>query len=188
MALLGISFEREHEVIIQAANLNGDEILLDLACGPGIHARPLAQRLTRGSVVGLDLSLPMLNYASLRARREGIDNILLVHGDASYLPFPKNEFDAVNCFGAIHLFPDLSRALCEITRVLKPGGRFITFTFRREAGNLGKHLARLCQRVTGVDSFRPDELELHLKHVGLQDIECHHAKGIGLIMSAPKPL
>jgi hypothetical protein len=42
--------------------------------------------------------------------------------------------------------------------------------------------------VTGVDSFRPDELELHLKHAGIQGVECHHAKGIGLLMSAPKPL
>jgi len=58
MALLGISFEREHEAIIQAASLKGDEILLDLACGPGIHTRPLAQSLKSGSVVGLDLSLP----------------------------------------------------------------------------------------------------------------------------------
>jgi SAM-dependent methyltransferase len=185
--LLGISFERETEVILHVLDLQGNEILLDLACGPGIHTRSLAHRLKHGSVVGLDLSLPMLNYASGRIQREGIDNIWLIHQDASQLPFAENEFDAVNCCGAIHLFADLTCALGEIKRVLKPGGRFIAFTFRKQAGRYAALLASLCQRLSGVNAFGPDELALHLKNAGLKDIRCRHARGIGLLMSAFKP-
>ena len=186
--LLGISFERETEVIRQAIELKGDETLLDLACGPGIHTRSFAHRLTHGSVVGLDLSLPMLNYARKQIQREGIDNAFLIHQDASQLPFAENEFDAVNCCGAIHLFPDLAGTLREIKRVLKPGGRFITFTFRKQTGKFKLLLASLCRRLTGINSFTPDELALHLKNAGLKGIECHHARGIGLLMSALKPV
>jgi ubiquinone/menaquinone biosynthesis C-methylase UbiE len=187
-ALLGISFERESELIMKAASLTGDEVLLDLACGPGIHSRRFAQMMGSGVVAGLDISLPMLNHASLQTRKEAIDNLILIHGDASSLPFPAKEFDVVNCCGAIHLFPALSRVLSEITRILKPGGCFITFTFRKGTGKFSQYLARLCQGVSGVRSFHQDELELYLREAGLQDVECHHNEGIGLLMSATRPL
>ena len=68
---LGISFQHEQELIVRAAELKGAETILDLACGPGIYARPFAREVRAGHVVGLDLSLPMLRYASRRAREEG---------------------------------------------------------------------------------------------------------------------
>ncbi len=183
----GISFAREYELIAEAAKLEGDEILLDLACGPGIYSRPFARRLSRGAVVGLDLSVPMLDYASSRARAEGLDNLVLVHGNALDLPFPDNEFDAVNCCGAIHLFPDLPRAFGEISRVLGPGGRFTAAAFRRPAGRLAKSIASFYYRKFGLNSFLPAELESLFKQAGLNNVKCHHAKGVWLIMSAVKP-
>ncbi len=183
----GISFEREYEVIAEAAKLEGNEILLDLACGPGIYSRPFARRLSRGCVVGLDLSVPMLDYASSRARAEGLENLVLIHGNALDLPFPDNEFDAANCCGAIHLFPDLPHAFGEISRVLGPGGRFTAAAFRRPVGRLAKNIASFYYRKFGLNSFLPDELESLFKQAGLHDVKCHHAKGIWLIMSAVKP-
>ena len=92
----GISFKDEFETIIKAAALKGNETLLDLACGPGIYSRPFAKKLENSYAVGLDLSIPMLKYASFMKQREGIDNLMLFHGDALDLPFLKNEFDIVN--------------------------------------------------------------------------------------------
>ncbi len=185
-ALMGISFEQEYETITRAAKLDGSEILLDLACGPGIYARPLAHQLTHGMVVGLDLSMPMLTYASRRARMEGRDNLLLIHGDATDLPLSESRFDVVNCCGALHLFSDLHRVLGHVTRVLKPGGRFTIAAFRKRASMLAERAVRLRQSVIGMNAFRPDELESQFTQAGLGDVECHHAKGVWLIMSATK--
>jgi len=170
----------------EAAGLKGTEILLDLACGTGIYARPLANQLVHGTVLGFDLSIPMLKYASKRARKESLKNILFIHGDAMDMPFSDARFDIVNCCGALHLFTDLSRVLSEISRVLKPGGRFTFATFRQREGALAEHIVRLRRDATGMNAFRADELELRLNQAGFEEVKCHHAKGIWLIMSAAK--
>ena len=54
--LQGISFERERSLIERALLVRDDAVVLDLACGPGIHSRPLAARARRGLVIGIDLS------------------------------------------------------------------------------------------------------------------------------------
>jgi len=85
--LFGISFKEEFEEVVNAAGLSESEVILDLACGPGIYSRPLAKKLKKGSVTGLDLSLPMLKYAVSHAGNEKIDNFIAVHGNALNLPF-----------------------------------------------------------------------------------------------------
>ena len=186
--LLGISFDKECELIMQTANLKGNETLLDLACGPGIYSRPFAKRLNRGTVVGLDLSMPVLNYATKKAQSEEINNLLFIHGDALELPFPDNQFDVVNCCGAFHLFPYLE-VLQNIKRILKPGGCFtVAVGWERIPGGLGKKHRDFYYRKAGVYLFYKDELESLIGQAGFTDVECLHAKGVGwLIMSGVKP-
>ena len=186
----GISFDKEYKMVTQTAQLEGDEILLDLGCGSGIYSRSLAQKLNRGTMVGLDLSVPMLNYASSRARSEGLENLLLIHGNALDLPFPDNEFDAVICCATIHHFsiPDLLRAIMEVRRVLKPGGRLMTASLRNWIpGKLSKRFVDWHYQKVGTNFFRPGDLESLFKQAGLNSVECHHAKRYWLIMSAVKP-
>ncbi len=183
---LGISFQHEQELIVRAAELKGAETILDLACGPGIYARPFAREVRAGHVVGLDLSLPMLRYASRRAREEGLRNLLLVHATALSLPFAPEHFDLVNCCGALHLFPDVQRALSEVHRVLKPGGRFTLAAFRRSDGRVATLRASVRRRLYGIDAFSPRELESRLRAAGLGKVQCHHARAAWLIMSARK--
>jgi ubiquinone/menaquinone biosynthesis C-methylase UbiE len=184
---MGIDFEREFSLITNAARLDPGQRGLDLACGPGIYARPLAAAASPGTVVGLDLSVPMLRFAAEKAREENVSNLLLVHGDAMALPFGDGHFDAVNCCGALHLFPDADHVLGEIARVLRPGGRFTAAAFRRRAGAVGERLARLRQRIGGVNAFSHEALTAALEKAGLVDPRCHHAAGNWLIMSATKP-
>ena len=185
-AALGISFAREQELITGAAGLTGAEKLLDLACGPGIYTRYFAGRLRDGSVVGLDLSFPMLRYASRRAREERVENVLWIHGTALKLPFPKERFDAVNCCGALHLFPDVPKALSEVQRVLKPAGRFTLAAFRRGEGPVAAWRARARRRLYGMDAFSTADLESRLRAAGLYDVQFHHARRAWLVASARK--
>jgi ubiquinone/menaquinone biosynthesis C-methylase UbiE len=181
---LGISFEREQQLIGHAARLSPGDTLLDLACGPGIYARPFARQAAPGLVVGLDLSAPMLRHAHRRARAEKLANLVLVRGDASCLPFASDRFDVVNCCGALHLFPDADQALREVHRVLKPGGRFTAAAFRRGAGRFATLGAELRRHIMGIDSFTPEELRSRLGAAGLGEVACHHARAQWLIMSA----
>jgi ubiquinone/menaquinone biosynthesis C-methylase UbiE len=89
--------------------------VLDVACGTGLASEPF---LKRGlSVTGVDNSEPMLDKA-----RERVKDMKLVLGDAEALPFNEAEFDAVICAQAIH-WMDQSKAIAEMARVTKPGGR-----------------------------------------------------------------
>lgn len=173
-------------MITQAMKLHGDEVILDLACGTGIYARPLARKCTHGVVVGLDLSIPMLKYASRLAEEEHLKNLIFIRGDAMGLPFSDGRVDAVNCCGALHLFTDLPRVLREVSRVLRSGGRFTIAALRRRRGHLAEGIDYIRRHMFGVAAFQPDELESQFHQVGLYDVQCHHAKGIWLIMSAKK--
>lgn len=192
--LSGISFDDEYDTAVKSLDLKGDETILDVACGPAMYSRPLAKSKKKGYVVGLDLSFPMLKYASHRSKKDGIDNLTLLHGDALDLPFPDNEFDAVICFGAIHLFPDIPKSLREMNRVLKPGGHFACGVYRnwlRPKNKLGLKLTKMYNdffyKRVGVYYFYPDELGEFLKDAGFVDPECLHAKHYWIMMSAVKP-
>ncbi len=102
------------------------------------------------------------------------------------LPFPDDEFNAVNCFGAIHLFSDLDQVFNEIYRVLKKGGVFITGALRRKSGQAGRRVADIRKKIIGVDSYRFEELEELLRNAGFVNVECHHNKGVWLIVSVVK--
>jgi SAM-dependent methyltransferase len=182
--IMGIGFEDEYALIANAARLGQTEFLLDLACGPGIYARQLAREIGAGTAVGLDLSMPMLRFAARRARLEGIGNLMLLHGNAMALPFEPGQFDVVNCCGALHLFPDIDRVIGEVSRVLKPGGRFTIAASRRGDGWIAGQWSKLIWSI-GVNAFTPGQLESRLAQAGFTS-ECLHAAGVWLIMAATK--
>lgn len=106
--------------------------VLDLACGQGRHAVPLAA--AGFSVVGLDFQEPLLREARLAAERAGV-SLPLVRGDMRALPFSE-EFDAViNVFTAFGYFSDEenARVIAEIARALRPGGFLIIDLANRDA-------------------------------------------------------
>jgi ubiquinone/menaquinone biosynthesis C-methylase UbiE len=103
-----------------------DETLLDLGSGPGHTALAFAPYVRRAIVC--DLAPPMLHAATLAARRAaepGEPMALLepVAADAHRLPFRDASIDLVTIRAAAHHFADLDRALGEIRRVLRRGGR-----------------------------------------------------------------
>ncbi len=68
-AACGCTFEEEQALILRSLALRPDARILDLACGPGIHTRPIARAVPGGIVLGLDISWPMLSYATARAAK-----------------------------------------------------------------------------------------------------------------------
>ena len=119
--------------IIADLGLRGEERVLDVGCGHGLMLITAAKHLPTGKATGLDLwqtedqagNNPEATLAN--ARLEGVaDRIELKTGDARQLPFPESAFDAVTSSWALHNIYDQAgreKAMREIARVLKPGGR-----------------------------------------------------------------
>jgi SAM-dependent methyltransferase len=106
--------------------------VLDLGCGQGRHAIPLAQHGFR--VIGLDYQANLLAVAARHARDRNVD-LPLVRGDMRRLPFAEG-FDAVvSLFSAFGYFADAenARILAEVARVLRPGGWYILDVANRDA-------------------------------------------------------
>jgi len=184
----GISFDREMELIREAAGLERASWVLDLACGSGIYSRPFGRQLATGRVVGIDLSSPMLAQARRRASREGLTNLDLVRGSALDLPFGAGTFDIVSCCGALHLFPDVDRALAEIERVLVPGGRFTAAVIRRGESGSDVRRAERREKLIGVHAFGRDELTKRVARAGLGTPRILHEHGVWMLAAAEKPL
>jgi len=106
------------------------DVILDLACGHGNFTVEWAKRVgSAGLVIGLDYSWPMLRRAAYHVDRWGLDNVLLIHGDAHHLPFADGVLAKVNCSGGFHQFPDLPQALREIARASAAGAVLTASTF-----------------------------------------------------------
>lgn len=99
------------------------ESVLDVACGTGIVARLVAEQVNdAGRIVGLDLNPGQL--ATARAQRSPAGPpIEWYEGSADALPFDDRSFDVVLCQQGLQFFPDRPKALREMRRVLRPGGR-----------------------------------------------------------------
>ncbi len=110
---------REAEAFVSRLDLPAGAQVLDVACGTGNSAIPLARRGAR--VTGVDIAPNLLEQARQRAAAEGLE-IGFDEGDAEQLPYPDATFDAVvTMFGAMFA-PQPELVVAECARVLKPGG------------------------------------------------------------------
>lgn len=100
--------------------------ILDIGCGAGFDVL-VAARLAgpRGRVVGIDVTLRMVEKAKEHLSRLGLKQAAFQMGEAEALPFPDKDFDAVISNGVLNLTLDKDKAVKEIFRVLKPGGRLM---------------------------------------------------------------
>jgi len=123
--------------LVKVADAGPGERVLDIACGTGIVARTAAHKVgSAGTVVGLDLSAPMLEAARAQAASEGL-SIEWREGSATKLPFPDTAFDLVLCQQGLQFFPDPAAALREMHRVLGPRGRLALSVWRPIEGSPG---------------------------------------------------
>ena len=98
---------------------SGTELALDSGCGTGAFAFALAPRV--GKVVGVDMNADYLEAARERAP----ENVRLVEGDATSLPFEYGRFDISGCLRVLHHVRRPELAISELARVTRPGGRIL---------------------------------------------------------------
>jgi ubiquinone/menaquinone biosynthesis C-methylase UbiE len=98
--------------------------VLDIGAGAGTDAFIAATLVgPTGHVIALDLTPAMLERLAATAVEAGVSNVSVLLGDAERLPLPDASVDVITSNGALNLVHDKVRALGELFRVLKPGGR-----------------------------------------------------------------
>ena len=111
------------DTVVGLLDLTGVEQVLDVATGTGNLAMALSPHVKE--VIGIDITPGMLELAVQAARERGLDNIYNLVGDVEHLPFRDSGFDVVTCRFSFHHFPGPWISLCEMARVLRPGGRLV---------------------------------------------------------------
>src|SRR5215470_7067888 len=111
------------DLLVEAGEPQPNDNVLDVACGPGSVVVAFASRVRRS--VGLDATQAMLDQARNLATAGHLNNTEWHQGDGYRLPFAAASFDIVSCRFAFHHFETPERALAEMVRVCRPGGRIV---------------------------------------------------------------
>jgi demethylmenaquinone methyltransferase/2-methoxy-6-polyprenyl-1,4-benzoquinol methylase len=185
---------------VSVAQVKEGDRVLDLAAGTGDLTRAFARRVgPRGLVVHSDINEAMLRRGRERLEDEGLILPSLL-ADAQALPLPDASFDVVSVAFGLRNMTDKQRALAEMARVLRPGGRVLVLEFSKVAGPLAPAydwysfnvLPRLGRWIAGdADSYRylaesirmhPDQATLKgmMKAAGFGHVDVHDL-GAGVV-------
>ncbi|WP_422923778.1 class I SAM-dependent methyltransferase [Singulisphaera sp. PoT] len=143
-------FTPSHEALIaRLRDRFGDRpwSLLDVGCGTGVFAARVRDAFPLAKVWGVDLVAAMIQAGRLRPQPGG-QPFAAVQGDSERLPFAAGSFDMVTCSNSFHHYPHQDRAVAEMSRVLKPGGRLMLLDGHRD-GYWGRFIYDVC--VAGIE-------------------------------------
>uniref|UniRef100_B8HU85 Methyltransferase type 11 n=1 Tax=Cyanothece sp. (strain PCC 7425 / ATCC 29141) TaxID=395961 RepID=B8HU85_CYAP4 len=163
--------------------LSGTERVLDIGCGDGRITAAISARLPAGSILGVDPSERMIQFAAHNSGAPLPPNLQFAVADVRQLGF-ENQFDLVLSFNALHWVPEQDIALKNIYNALKPGGgallRFVGLGERKsleaviEDTRLSAQWSRYFQdfRQPFVH-FTPEAYENQAQQEGFRVLECH---------------
>jgi len=121
-----LSMVERRRRVREVLGLGPGEGVLSIGCGPGFEPAELGTALgTSGDILGVDRSRAMLALA--RERCADHSGVSLARGDATELPIPDGAFDAATAVQVYEYVDELDRALSELRRVLRSGGRAVVY-------------------------------------------------------------
>ena len=102
---------------------DSNAVVLDVACGTGDLSLELNKN-SKAQIIGTDFCRPMLNVAKEKTLATNAQ-IPYVEADAMTLPFHDESFEAVTIAFGLRNLPNFEKGLCELNRILKPGGKLV---------------------------------------------------------------
>ncbi|MDY6897099.1 MAG: class I SAM-dependent methyltransferase [Cyanobacteriota bacterium] len=164
--------------LVEFANLQNGQKILDIATGTGIVAFNAAEKVgSEGKVIGVDISEGMLNNAKRKLAETSLQNVEFMEADAEKLDFDGNSFDAVLCSLAVCYLTDIPVTLQNWHRFIKTDG-FIAFNVWKENAFPTSVLFREVVKRYGINAPNPNELmgtiercNQILQEIGFRNIE-----------------
>ncbi len=167
---------------LRLAGLQPGMRFLDVASGSGALGLPAAR--LGADVTAIDISPGMIERLTERVREEGLGNIQCRVMDGHALEFDDNTFDIAGSQFGVMLFPDLSRAVRELVRVTKPGGRvfLVVYAHPSKVEFLGMFIGAIQSVVPGFtgppmnplplpfQASDPDVLRRRMEEAGLKNV------------------
>jgi SAM-dependent methyltransferase len=151
---------RRNRWAVELLEVEPNDRVIELGCGPGVAIAALAGRATQGLVVGVDHSAVVIRQARRRnahAIKEG--RVRLIHAPVERLQVPDGPFDAALAVNTVGMWPEPTIRLREIGRLLRPGGRIALVSQPR------------CPGATAATSAAAaDRLAAQLSHAAFTDI------------------
>jgi demethylmenaquinone methyltransferase/2-methoxy-6-polyprenyl-1,4-benzoquinol methylase len=134
------NFERKHALhALKSLNIETGENVLEIGFGTGEILKKIAQLVGKeGRVFGIDIAEKMSEVSRKKLTRVNLEErTYLFQGNAVYLPFNNNLFDAIFMSFTLELFdtPEIPKVLVEVKRVLKTGGRVGIVSLSKSYGN-----------------------------------------------------
>ncbi len=183
--------------------------ILDIACGTGDLSFTLGRKFPGAEVIGLDFVPEMIEVATQKSQRKKAKNVRFLEGDALALPFEDGIFDACTIAFGFRNIPDKDRALAEMKRVLRPGGKvmvlemtlpekalmrpFYAWYLRRVIPAMGRIFSPDPEAYSYLsasieDFFQPEELSEFFRNAGLADLKATAlSMGITYLHEGTKP-
>lgn len=168
-------YVRRRRLVYEALGASPGDRLLDVGCGPGFLSSELLDQVgEEGSVLGLDMSPAMLAVAAHRC--EGRPNVRFEEAEATALPVNDGEFDRALSVQVLEYVTDVDRALSELHRALRPGGRVVVWDIdwatlswhSAEPERMRRMLAAWDEHLA--DPWLPRSLARRLRAAGFSDV------------------
>jgi ubiquinone/menaquinone biosynthesis C-methylase UbiE len=159
--------------VVELAQPKPTDFALDIATGAGHTAMALAPHVAK--VIAYDITPEMLEETAKNARERGLTNLDTGLGAAESLPYADHTFDIVTVRTAPHHFADIKKAVAEMARVTKPGGRVVVVdTSVPEDDTLDREInyIEIQRDPSHVRNYRPSEWRAMLEESGLQIYHC----------------
>ncbi|MGH3306765.1 MAG: class I SAM-dependent methyltransferase, partial [Nocardioides sp.] len=173
------------QIALAVCRASGPRDILEIGCGTGAFAERLATEHPDATLVATDQSQ---RFVELTAARGVVAQV----ADATDLPFADASYDLVVAMWMLYHVPDLDRALAQVRRVLRPGGRFLAVTngdehvadLRREAGG-GPPVTQFSTQ-NGEEALRRHFDEVHREDLRPRAVFNDHATALAYLRSWPE--
>ncbi|MEM9449909.1 MAG: class I SAM-dependent methyltransferase [Cyanobacteria bacterium P01_E01_bin.6] len=145
-------WKRFGQQTVDRLSLGSGDRVLDVCCGTGASALPAAVSVgPTGQVLGIDLAESLLDLARNKSQQRGLNNIEFRYGDFEKLDLPDESFDAIICVFGIFFVPDMTAAIRELLRMLRPSGKLAITSW-------GKNIFEPANQMfwNAVEAERPD--------------------------------
>ena len=158
------------EFAFECIDVNGDERILDIGCGGGVNIEKFL-KLTSNNVDGLDYSEVSV-ASSIERNIDAVDNgrCTVIQADVQDMPIDDESYDLATAFETIYFWPEIQETFKEVSRVIKPNGRFMI-----AQGTDGNHPddEKWLATVEGMSVYTSPELERYLLDAGFKSVESY---------------